>query len=223
MRFLLRCENGRPQSGAGIPPAVFLRPSSLAKPQAKRPRYEVWTEIQNRIKVWHMKRTPAIVLLSSFAFVMAMLATLPVAGQGNAPKPAGKLVLFSDLAVFAPGPKTEICTVRNRFKKGEFVGFRLFVVDGGTSQAEESAAVVVHISLGGKTFDLPALYRGIPHQGENGAPMPIHAGMWTAKWKVPDDAPTGTVHYSASASDKYGRAAEWTPQGGEPSFLTIVQ
>ena len=36
-------------------------------------------------------------------------------------------------------------------------------------------------------------------------------------------APTGTVHYSATAKDKYGRTAEWTPQGGEPSWVTIVQ
>ena len=53
--------------------------------------------------------------------------------------------------------------------------------------------------------------------------MPIRPGMWTAKWTVPQDAPTGTVHYSATATDKYGRTAEWTPKGGEPSWVTIVQ
>jgi len=34
---------------------------------------------------------------------------------------------------------------------------------------------------------------------------------------VPVGASFGT------ASDKYGRTAEWKPQGGEPSFVTIVQ
>jgi len=173
--------------------------------------------------VWHMKKTHIFVLLATFAIVVPMLTAWPAAGQETKTKPVGKLILFSDLAVFQPGPRPEVCTMRNRFKKGESVGFRLYAVDGGTNQPEESATVVVHISLGGKTFDLPALYRGVSHDSDRGGTMPIRVGMWTAKWKVPDDAPTGTVHYSATASDKYGRAAEWTPQGGEPSFLTIVQ
>ena len=47
---------------------------------------------------------------------------------------------------------------------------------------------------------------------------------WTfQKWTVPQDAPTGTVQYSATATDKYGRTAEWTPPGGQPSYVTIVQ
>ena len=152
-----------------------------------------------------------------------MAGISPSAAQETKAAPVGKLILFSDLALFQPGPRTEVCTVRNRFKKGESVGFRLFAVDGGTSQPEESASVVVHITLGGKSFDLPALFRGIPHESDRGGTMPIRPGMWTAKWKVPDDAPTGTVHYSATASDKYGRTAEWSPKGGEPSFLTIVE
>ena len=149
---------------------------------------------------------------------MGMLVTVPMTGQEI--KPVGKLILFSDIAVFR-GP--EACIVRNRFKRGENVGFRLYAVDGGTNQPEVSAEVVVHINFGGKSYDLPALYRGIPQTNDAGGPMPVRTGMWTAKWKVPDDAPTGTVHYSATARDKYGRTAEWTPKGGEPSFLTIVQ
>jgi hypothetical protein len=47
--------------------------------------------------------------------------------------------------------------------------------------------------------------------------------MWSTKWVVPDDAPTGTVNLTATARDKFGRTAEWKPMGGEPSFLTIVQ
>jgi hypothetical protein len=110
----------------------------------------------------------------------------------------------------------------NRFKHGDNVGFRLYAIDGGTGKAEESAVVVVHISTGGKTYDLPAKYRGIPQKNEGGN-MPIRAGMWTARWTVPDDAPTGTVQYSATAKDKYGRTAEWTPLGDKRSYVTIVQ
>lgn len=173
--------------------------------------------------VWRMKRPFSLDSLAALAVLAGMLATTPVTGQETQAKPVGKLILFSDLAVFQPGPKSEVCTVRSRFKSGEFVGFRLYAVDGGTNQPEESATVVVHINFGGKAFDLPTLYRGISHVSDRGGTMPIRVGMWTAKWKVPEDAPTGTVHYSASASDKYGRTAEWNPQGSEPSFLTIVQ
>ena len=173
--------------------------------------------------VAYMKRTPSIVVLTAFGIFLGMLATSPMAGQASAPKPAGQLVLFADTAVFAEPTNPENCTLRNRFKKGDNVGFRLYAVDGGTNKPEESATVVVHISSGGKKYDLTAKYRAIPQKNEKGMNMPIRPGMWTAKWLVPDNAPTGTVKYSATASDKYGRTAEWTPPGGEPSFVTIVQ
>ena len=168
-----------------------------------------------------MRRIPSITVVAA-GILFGMLATFSLAGQESAPKPAGQLILFADTAVFADPANPENCTLRNRFKRGDNVGFRLYAVDGGTNKPEESATVVVHISSGGKTYDLTALYRAIPQKNERGN-MPIRPGMWTAKWPVPNDAPTGTVHYSATASDKYGRKVEWKPQGGEPSFVTIVQ
>jgi hypothetical protein len=170
-----------------------------------------------------MKRTTSIAVLATAGIFLGMLATLPLAGQESAPKPAGQLVLFADTAVFADSTNPDNCILRSRFKRGDNVGFRLYAVDGGTNKPEVSATVVVHISSAGKKYDLPALYRAIPQKNEKGAAMPIHAGMWTAKWVVPKDAPTGTVQYSATATDKYGRTAEWTPPGGQPSFVTIVQ
>jgi hypothetical protein len=170
-----------------------------------------------------MKRTYSIAVLTTLGIFLGMLATFPMAGQESGPKPVGQLVLFADTAVFADPANPENCTLRNRFKKGDNVGFRLYAVDGGTNKPDESATVVVHITSGGKKYDLTALYRAIPHKNEKGMDMPIRPGMWTAKWLVPDDAPTGTVKYSASATDKYGRTAEWTPPGGQPSFVTIVQ
>lgn len=169
-----------------------------------------------------MKKTTWIVVLTTFGMMLGMLAASPMAAQDSAAKPAGQLILFADTAVFAV-QGIENCTLKNRFKRGDFVGFRLYAVDGGTNKPEESATVVVHITSGGKTIDLPALYRAVPHKSEVGRDMPIRPGMWTAKWTVPQDAPTGTVHYSATATDKYGRTAEWTPKGGEPSWVTIVQ
>jgi hypothetical protein len=170
-----------------------------------------------------MRKAHSIVALMTFGIFLGMLAAFPVAGQDSAAKPVGQLVLFADTAVFADPANPENCTLRNRFKRGANVGFRLYAVDGGTNKPEESATVVVHISSGGKKYDLTAKYRAIPQKNEKGMNMPIRPGMWTAKWLVPDDAPTGTVKYSATATDKYGRTAEWTPPGGEPSFVTIVQ
>lgn len=170
-----------------------------------------------------MEHTPSLVVLTALGALLGMSAPLPVAAQNSAAKPVGQLVLFADTAVFAEPTNPENCTLRNRFKRGDNVGFRLYAVDGGTNKPEESATVVVHISSGGKTYDLKALYRALPQKNEKGMNMPIRPGMWTAKWPVPADAPTGTVKYSATATDKYGRKAEWTPPGGEPSFVTIVQ
>jgi hypothetical protein len=170
-----------------------------------------------------MKRTSSLVVLTTLGIFLGMLAAFPLAGQESGSKPVGQLVLFADTAVFADPASPENCTLRNRFKRGDNVGFRLYAVDGGSDKPEESATVVVHITSGGKTYDLTALYRAVPHKNDKGMNMPIRQGMWTAKWLVPDDAPTGTVKYSASATDKYGRTTEWTPPGGQPSFLTIVQ
>ena len=170
-----------------------------------------------------MRKIPSPFVLPCFAIFLGMLATMPMAAQDSAGKPVGQLILFADTAVFAAPQNPDNCTLRNRFKRGDFVGFRLYAVDGGTNKPEESAQVVVHINFGGKTYDLPALYRAVPHKSEIGRDMPIRPGMWTAKWTVPPDAPTGTVHYSATATDKYGRTAEWTARGGEPSWVTIVQ
>jgi hypothetical protein len=150
------------------------------------------------------------------------LFTSDVAGQAK--HGTGKLIVWGDLAMFQPPGQPENCIVKNRFKRGEPAGFRLYVLDGGTNEPETSAQVTVHITYGGKKVDLPALYRGVPNKNpETGQPMPIRANQWTAKWVVPKDAPTGTVHFTVTARDKFGRTAEFELQGGEPSFLTIVQ
>ena len=164
-----------------------------------------------------------MILLIAFGIFLGILATQPMVAQDSASKPVGKLILFADTAVFANPQAPDNCTLKNRFKRGDNVGFRFYAVDGGTNQSEDSAKVVLHVDFGGKTYDLPAKFRGVPQKNESGMNMPIRPGMWTAKWVVPNDAPTGTVKYFATASDKYGRTAEWKPEGGEPSWVTIVQ
>ena len=162
-----------------------------------------------------------MVALSALGMVFGLLPGPPAAAQDS--KPTGKLLLFGDTDVFASPANPDNCTMTNRFKHGDNVGFRLYVIDGATGKADDSATVIVHISSGGRTYDLPAKYRGIAQKNESGMNMPIRPGMWTAKWTVPADAPTGTVQYSAKAKSKDGRTAEWTPFGDRRSYVTIVQ
>jgi hypothetical protein len=168
------------------------------------------------ITVPAMKKLYPLLALVVVGIFVGMLVTSPVAGQ--APSRPGKLIVWGDLAVFQPPPHPENCTVKNRFKKGEPVGFRLYALDGGTNEPEPSAQLVVHITHGGKKIDIPALYRGVPQINDvTKTPMPVRANQWTAKWVVPNDAPTGIVRYTVTGRDKYGRMTEFM------SLLTIVQ
>jgi hypothetical protein len=141
-------------------------------------------------------------------------STPAVSGQVAAP---GKLVLFADMALFAGMGQPRNCTLMNRFKPGEPVGFRVSVIDGATGDPAADAAVVIHLTYGGRTVDVPARYRGVAGGG------PVVPNMWTAKWIVPADAPTGVVQVRVTAKDKRGRTAEWRPFPDPQAHLTIVK
>jgi hypothetical protein len=113
------------------------------------------------------------------------------------------------------------CILTNRFSKGQRVGFRMTAIDGGTGETENTAAITVHITYAGKTVDVPMRWRG----GGTGTPrgyLRPPSELWTGAWTVPDDAPTGVVTYTATATDKFGRKATFTPFPFETSQLTIV-
>ena len=55
------------------------------------------------------------------------------------------------------------------------------------------------------------------------AAVPSVPNMWTAKWIVPADAPTGVVQVRVTARDKRGRTAEWRPFPDPQAHLTIVK
>jgi hypothetical protein len=141
-------------------------------------------------------------------------STPAVSGQAAAP---GKLVLFADMALFAGMGQPRNCTLMNRFRPGEPVGFRVSVIDGTTGDPAADAAVVIHLTYGGRTVDVPARYRGVGGGG------PVVPNMWTAKWIVPADAPTGVVQVRVTAKDKRGRTAEWRPFPDPQAHLTIVK
>ena len=47
--------------------------------------------------------------------------------------------------------------------------------------------------------------------------------LWTGSWTVPDDATTGPLSYTVTATDMFGRKASFTPFSAEASQLTIVE
>ena len=166
-----------------------------------------------------MVRTGLLTASAVFVLVLAGAErSSSAAGQSASPPPAqgqGTLIVYGDMALFQPPGHPENCILRNRFKRGEPVGWRMFVADPSTSKREESAQLVVHLTVAGKTIDVPMRYRATAAQPER--------QFWVAKWIVPADAPIGIIRYTVTATDKYGRKGEFKPFEVQASQLTIVE
>ena len=159
-----------------------------------------------------MKKIIPFVVLSAAVVVLVVMSGHTVSGQAAAP---GRLTIFADMALFSGNNQPRNCFTMNRFKAGEPVGFRVTVMDGATGQPAADAEVVVHLTYAGKTVDVPARYRGTGRGN-------LTPNLWSAKWAVPADAPTGVVQVTVTAMDKSGRSAEWKPFPNVASHLTIV-
>jgi hypothetical protein len=159
-----------------------------------------------------MKKFIPFVILSVTVTGLVMMSGGTASGQAAAP---GRLALFADFALFSGNNQPRNCFTMNRYKVGEPVGFRVTVIDGMTGQPAADAEVVVHLTYGGKTVDVPARYRGTGRGN-------LTPNLWSAKWTVPADAPTGVIDVTVSAKDKSGRTAEWKPFPNVASHLTIV-
>jgi hypothetical protein len=164
-----------------------------------------------------MRLTRFHLLLAVFAIALVGTTRGLSAVQGPAAPASGtgKLIVYGDMALFQPPGHPENCILRNRFKRGDPVGFRIFVADPSTGNREESAVPVVHLSVSGRTIDLPMRYRATAQQPER--------QFWVAKWVVPPDTPVGIVRYTVTATDKYGRSGEFKPFEVQASQLTIVE
>ncbi|MEO8259962.1 MAG: hypothetical protein ABI868_21635 [Acidobacteriota bacterium] len=155
----------------------------------------------------------------------------PARGRGAPPPPppaqaghpTGKLVIWGDLASFdQPGTLPTHCILTNRFKRGQRVGFRMTAIDGGSGEVENTAVLTAHLTLAGKTIDVPMRWRG---QGNfPAAEYPRQPSeMWTGAWVVPADAPIGSISYSVTATDRFGRTASFSPFINVVSQLAIVE
>jgi hypothetical protein len=137
--------------------------------------------------------------------------------------PSGKLVIWGDLASFDNPPTLPThCILANRFKRGQRVGIRMTAIDGGSGEVENTAVLVAHLTVGGKTIDVPMRWRGV-----GGFPASEYSRqpseMWTGVWTVPADTPIGVVTYTVTATDRVGRAATVSPFINQVSQLAIVE
>jgi hypothetical protein len=166
-----------------------------------------------------VRRTATLTLLAIAVIAIAGANVGSIAASQSPPAPPaqgqGKLIVYGDMALFQPPGHPENCILRNRFKRGEPVGFRMFVADPATGAREESAQLVVHLTVGGMNVDIPMRYRATDKQPER--------QFWVAKWMVPADAPIGIIRYTVTATDKYGRQGEFKPFEVQASQLTIVE
>src|SRR3989441_9338849 len=163
-----------------------------------------------------MKKLPRILALSVSVVLVGILAVLlvmPLAGQSKTS--SERLVLSGDIVYFFGPGKPRNCTMTNRYKRGDPVGFRMTAIDPATGKRDRATQLVVHLQYAGKTLDLPMRDRQTAQQPER--------EFWVLKWIVPADAPPGIVRYSVTAKDSQGRTGEWKPFDVEASQLTIVE
>src|SRR5499426_4295506 len=161
-----------------------------------------------------MNNVARIFALSAAVLILTILAaTSPI--PGLAQSTGERLILSGDLAYFFGPGKPRNCTLNNRYKHGEPVGFRMNAINPATGKRDRATKLVVHMNYFGKTIDLPMRDRQTEQQPER--------EFFVVKWMVPDDAPVGIVRYTVTATDPQGRTGEWKPFDVEASQLTIVE
>jgi hypothetical protein len=135
----------------------------------------------------------------------------PAPAQPTPVPMANKIILYGDMALFAGADNPENCTLRNRFRRGEPVGFRMTAIYPLTGEFAETAELTVKLQTG---ETIPMRWRGT---GDN-----PRRWLWTAKWVVPENAPLGVIRYTVEARDKEGRTGTFAPFDIQNSLLTIV-
>jgi hypothetical protein len=171
-----------------------------------------WTNRSELGNLQFMSNVSRILLISAALMIAVLLvAAAPIPTQAQ----ADRLVLYGDMAYFFGPGKPLNCTLNNRFKRGDPVGFRMTAINPATGKRDRATQLVVHLNYAGKTLDLPMRDRQTAQQPER--------EFWVLKWMVPADAPVGIVRYSVTAKDPEGRTGEWKPFEVETSQLTIVE
>ena len=149
--------------------------------------------------------------------VFALVAVIAAGSLAGQPQTAGngRLVVYGD-TVFFIGPGIPLsCTASTRYKRGDFVGFRMTAINPETGKRDRATQLVAHVTYGGKTVD-------IPMRDRQNAQTPERE-FWVGKWQVPADATPGIVRYTITAKDPQGRTGEYKPFEVDVSQVTIIE
>src|SRR5881394_1873665 len=96
------------------------------------------------------------------AVVCAALQGSPVAGQAA----TERLILQGDTVFFFGPGKPRNCTLSSQFKHGDPLGFRYTAINPVTGKRDRATKMVVHLTFGGKTIDVPMRDRQTEQQPE---------------------------------------------------------
>src|SRR5437879_10514492 len=103
-----------------------------------------------------MKRPSRILALSLSVVLLGILAILvaaPLAGQSKAS--SERLILSGDIVYFFGPGKPRNCTMSNRFKRGEPVGFRMTAINPATGKRERATQTERPSTYGGTHYARP--------------------------------------------------------------------
>jgi len=150
-----------------------------------------------------------------FAFAVLVAAAMLASSLPAAQTESVGLVVYGDVVNFLSPKDPNTCVQNSRFKRGESVGFRMTAINPATGNRDRASQLVVHVTFGGNTMDLPMHDRQNDRSPER--------EFWIAKWTVPADAPVGIVRFTGTAKDPQGHTGEYKPFQVDASQLTIVE
>jgi len=128
--------------------------------------------------------------------------------NGAQAQEAKKLFFEGDIVTHAlAGQQGPFCLLKNQYKRGEAVAFRIRVMMPDGKVADANALKSVQVELGNGT-KLPARY--------GGHGMPPTDFFWSLFWTVPDDFPTGSLGYKSSPPCRTA-----APRNGSRSTATV--
>jgi hypothetical protein len=134
--------------------------------------------------------------------------------NGAQAQEAKKLFFEGDIVTHAlAGQQGPFCLLKNQYKRGEAVAFRIRVMMPDGKVADANALKSVQVELGNGT-KLPARY--------GGHGMPPTDFFWSLFWTVPDDFPTGSLGYKVVATMQDGSTQEWKPFNRDSTLLTVI-
>jgi hypothetical protein len=162
-----------------------------------------------------MKIAARSIGILSCSIMVLCLAVIGLAPMAQAQQPQS-IFLEGDMVRgnTGKGQTGPTCVLNSQFKRNENAVFRVRVRDitGKPLDEKEIKGVVVELSDGQK---LPLRYSGHPPTGSVDY-------FWAAGWLIPDDYPTGTLHYKVVATDLQGRTQSWQSFQDPRSQIVII-